>query len=74
MHESATHEKEFELFTQSIPEATRLQWLSMIACWESDQRTQPDPYNVVTECTLHFPSVVSTLTSVRSQDSGRCAS
>lgn len=52
-HERELHEKEFELFSQSIAASTRDEWLAMVLLWESDS-TKPNPYCIEAECTFTF--------------------
>lgn len=51
--ECELHEKEFELFSQSIAPLTRNEWLAMVTLWESDP-TKPNPYCIEAECTFTF--------------------
>ena len=73
IHKSATHEMELNLFSLSIPELTRVQWLSMVTSWESDP-TKPNPYNIATECKVFGVVFVLLLMCMWSQNSGQCAS
>jgi hypothetical protein len=49
VRENAAHEIELNAFSQSIPEPTRVQWLSMVTDWEADP-TKSNPYDIAAEC------------------------